>query len=212
MLPASSERGCDCTVRWAAVRWERVQPSCEIPAVSHCWNPDREWRYFVFWCTSRVPIALIKQILRKTLEYCLSGITFNGFCHSPQPFSHLGCFQRGIGYFYYLFCVNTQSIAWNTGKLTVTVSCQVTFCHDYSNFSYFCMLPLCWPATLTYPRCCCSRKCLQYSDLITVNMESISFCLKLKSVVLISSVFPISFIFCTILLCSLSIFGFFFPS
>lgn len=37
-----------------------------------------------------------------------------------------------------------------------------------------------------------------------------SFCLKLKSIVLMPSVFPSSFIFCTILLCSLSILGFFF--
>lgn len=46
---------------------------------------------------------------------------------------------------------------------------------DYSNFSYLCVLLLCWPATLTYPRRCCLRKCLHYSDIIPVNVESIHF-------------------------------------
>lgn len=50
-------------------------------------------------------------------------------------------------------------------------------------------------ATLTYSRCCRLRKYLHFSDFITVNVESISFCFKLKSIVLMLSVFPSSFIF-----------------
>lgn len=103
MLPASSERGCDCT--WSDVlQWG---------GKGHCWNPDREWCYLVFWCTSRVPTALIKQILRKALGYCLSGISFNGFCHSPPPFSHpttLGAFREELDIFitYVIVCVYTK--------------------------------------------------------------------------------------------------------
>lgn len=183
-------------------------------SLDHCWNPDREWCYLVLWCTSRVPIALTKQILRKTLGYCLSGISFNGFCHSPpviQPPYYLGCFQRGIGYFYYLcYCVCIHKVLheilenWHSQyhvrwlfAMIITIL-AICVCYLYG-----------WPAAVTYPKYCCLRKCLHYSDLITVNMESISFCLKLKSIVLLPSVFPSSFISCTILLCSLAIFSFF---
>lgn len=112
-----------------------------------------------------------------------SGTNFKGLCHSPQPFSHLttlGAFREELHVFitYFFLCVCVCVYIKHYMKYWKTDVHNMSwgfFGLNCGNFSNLCMLPLHWPAALTYPRCCHLRKCLHYSDLITVSLASISF-------------------------------------
>lgn len=185
ILPASSENGYDCT--WSNVlQWGgrgcnlSVQSPLRVPAGNLTVNG-------VNWYSdelSKLPYSLPSRFWGE-LRICVvsSGSVVKVFVTAPShstTWTTLGAFREElhsfITYFILRVCVHEvlHEILW----MSVFQHHVLGFGLFFFFASFILTLAVCvcylWPAALTCPRCCHLRKCLHYSDLTTISLESIS--------------------------------------